>query len=339
MTHLRRPPLPPVIEARSFQRRHPGWAASRPAALPLAALMALGPATALAHGASQAPALSTLWTWEVDPYALLPVVVGTSLYLWLVHRVNARHPLTPVPRRRTVAFFLAVGAFLVAVASPIAVYDDDLFSAHMVQHMVLVFAVPPLLLFSAPMTLLLRAVQPETRRRRLLPIVHSKALEILLFPVLTWLAFVVTLWGTHFTQIYDEAVQNLWLHRLEHFAYVATALLFWWPIVHVDPGPWRLPHVARIMYLALAMAQLIFFSLVLVSASSPLYSSYEASERGWGPSALTDQQAGAALMWIMGVMVFIGGVLLVAYDMMRIEERVTARRERAKQRQPEAKRS
>lgn len=329
MTRLRRPAQPPVTEEPSVQRRQAGFgAARRPAALLLAALMALVPAAALAHGASEAPGVNTLWTWEFDPYALLPVVVGTSLYLWLVDRVNARHPLTPVPRRRTVAFLLAIGAFLVAVASPIAVYDDDLFSAHMVQHMLLVFAVPPLLLFSAPMTLPLRAVRPETRRRLLLPFLHSTALEILLFPVLTWLAFVVTLWGTHFTPIYDDAVQNLWLHRLEHFFYVATALMFWWPIVHIDPGPWRLPHLARIMYLALAMAQLIFFSLVLVSASSPLYSSYEASERTWGPSALTDQQAGAALMWIMGVMVFIGGILLVAYDMMRTEERVTARRER-----------
>ena len=67
---------------------------------------------------------------------------------------------------------------------------------------------------------------------------------------------------------------------------------------------------------------------MLVSANSPLYSSYEATDRTWGPSALTDQQAGASLMWVMGAMVFVGGILLVAYDMMRTEERVTERRER-----------
>ena len=329
MAGLRGPARPPVTEEHSVERQHAGWgAARRGVVLLLTALMALVPAAALAHGASEAPGVSTLWTWEFDPYALLPAVIGTSLYLWLADRVNARHPLTPVPSRRIIAFFLAIGAFLLAVASPIAVYDDDLFSAHMVQHMLLVFAVPPLLLFSAPVTLLLRAVQPEARRRRLLPLLHSTGLKILLFPLVTWLAFVVTLWGTHFTPLYDEAVQNLWVHRLEHFLYVGTALLFWWPIVHSDPGPWRIPHPARILYLALAMAQLIFFSLVLVSPSSPLYSSYEATDRTWGPSALTDQQAGAALMWIMGVMVFIGGILLVAYDWMRTEERVTERRER-----------
>ena len=201
-----------------WQRRLP--------ALGLGALMALVPAAALAHGSSQAPSVSTLWTWELDPYALVPAVVAAALYMWLVARVNALHPGTLVPRRRSVAFFLAIGAFLLAVASPIAVYDDDLFSAHMVQHMLLVFAVPPLLLFSAPVTLLLRAVQPETRRQWLLPFLHSRALEILPFPVLTWLAFVITLWGTHFTPLYDEAAQNLWVHRLEHFLYLGTALLF-----------------------------------------------------------------------------------------------------------------
>lgn len=328
MAGLRGLALPPVIEKRSVARHAGRGAARHGVVLLLAALMALVPTAALAHGSSQAPGVSTLWTWEFDPYALVPAVVAAALYMWLVARVNALHPGTLVPRRRRVAFFLAIGAFLLAVASPIAVYDDDLFSAHMVQHMLLVFAVPPLLLFSAPVTLLLRAVQPETRRQWLLPFLHSRALEILLFPVLTWLAFVITLWGTHFTPLYDEAVQNLWLHRLEHFLYLGTALLFWWPIVHVDPGPWRIPHPARILYLALAMAQLIFFSLVLVSASSPLYSSYEATDRTWGPSALTDQQAGASLMWVMGAMVFVRGILLVAYDMMRTEERVTERRER-----------
>lgn len=294
----------------------------------LAAALALVPSVALAHGATGAPSISTLWNWEFDPYALVPGVVAATLYMWLVARVNALHPGAPVPQRRIVSFYLGLATFFIAVASPVAVYDDDLFSAHMIQHMFLVFAVPPLLLLSAPMTLLLRAVRPGVRRRWLLPLLHSTGLKILLFPGVTWLAFVVTLWGTHFTPLYDEAVQNLWVHRLEHFLYVGSALLFWWPIVHSDPGPWRIPHPARILYLALAMAQLIFFSLVLVSPSSPLYSSYEATDRTWGPSALTDQQAGAALMWIMGVMVFIGGILLVAYDWMRTEERVTERRER-----------
>ncbi|MCL4239803.1 MAG: cytochrome c oxidase assembly protein [Dehalococcoidia bacterium] len=231
----------------------------------LAAGLELLPSVASAHGATGAPGISTLWTWEFDPYALVPGVVAATLYMRLVARVNALHPGAPVQKRRIVSFYLGLATFVIAVASPIAVYDDDLFSAHMIQHMLLVFAVPPLLLLSAPMTLLLRAAQPRLRRRWLLPLLHSTGLKILLFPVVTWLAFVVTLWGTHFTQIYDEAVQNLWLHRLEHFFYVGTALLFWWPIVHVDPGPWRIPHPAKIMYLALAMAQLIFFSLVLVS--------------------------------------------------------------------------
>ena len=133
--------------------------------------------------------------------------------------------------------------------SPIERYDTTLFSVHMVQHLLIVMVAAPLLLIAAPVTLLLRVATPEARQRLILPVLHSRLLRILTNPFVAWSLFAVVMWASHFTPLFDAALEDPFVHFLEHGLYLSTALLFWYPVIAADPGPNRLPHGARVGYL------------------------------------------------------------------------------------------
>lgn len=291
------------------------------------AMLALLPASALAHGPVQPePTLSTLVTgWEFDPFLLLPLALVCWGYWSAVRHVNRAHPNSPVPRRRVVFFALGIVTLLIALASPLAAYDTTLLSAHMWQHMLLTLVAPPLLLLGAPITLLLRVASPRIRKNLILPILHSWPVKVLSFPVVAWLVFAGTMWVSHFTPLYNEALENEWLHRLEHIWYLAAALLFWWPVVGADPAPWRMPYPVRLLYIFLQMPQNTFLALAIYSASEPLYSHYVTQLRTWGPSPLSDQQLGGITMWVVGDMMFIVILAFLAYAWVQHEERSTRR--------------
>jgi putative copper resistance protein D len=228
-----------------------------------------------------------------------------------------------VPRIRAACWLLGLGAILVALQSPIEAYDTTLFSLHMVQHILLTLVGPPLLALGAPITLLLRAVRPETRRRVVLPILHSLPVRIVTFPLVTWLLFALAMWGTHFSPIFNQSLEEPSVHQLEHAFYLVAGCLFWWPVVALDPSPWRMSEPARILYTFLQMPQNSFLGLAIISATAPLYAHYATLARDWGPPVLEDQMMAGALMWVVGDVVFLIAILGIVLSWMRREERET----------------
>jgi putative copper resistance protein D len=279
----------------------------------------------VAHGAAApAPVLpDVLLAWSFDPSIVLPLVLSGAVYRLAVGRVNAAHPGNRVPQIRVVCWFGGLALIWVALQSPIERYDTTLFSVHMVQHVLLTMAAAPLLALGAPITLLLRVVRPGTRRRVVLPMLHSRPVRVLTFPVVTWLLFAVAMWGTHFSPIFDRSLEEPLVHQLEHAAYLISACLFWWPVVGLDPSPWRMTEPVRILYTFLQMPQNSFLGLAIVSATAPLYAHYATLARDWGPSPLVDQQMAGAIMWIAGDLMFFGMVLGTIVAWMRREERGT----------------
>ena len=108
---------------------------------------------------------------------------------------------------------------MLALCSPIEAYEGQLFSVHMVQHMLLELVAAPLILLGAPMTLTLRVASPDVRRG-LLAVLHSRVVAVLTFPLLTWLAFAAVNWGWHFSTLYDQALENEPLHYLQHATFL-----------------------------------------------------------------------------------------------------------------------
>ena len=284
------------------------------------------PQAALAHGeAGPAPRLpGVLLDWGLDPLAFSGIALVAALYLIAVRRVAAAHPRNPHPAYRSWLFGAGLAAIGLALLSPIEVYEGQLFSVHMVQHLLLELVAAPLLLAAAPITLALRAASPAWRRR-LLAFLHSRVVRVLAFPVVAWVLFAAVNWGWHFSTLYDQALEDDPLHYLQHVSFLAASLLFWWPVVAADPGPWRLPHPVRILYLFLAMPQNSFLGVAIMSASSVLYPHYVTNARAWGPTPLEDQQLGGVIMWVVGDLAFLAAMALVVVFWMRHEDRRTVR--------------
>jgi putative membrane protein len=294
-------------------------------------LTATAAETVLAHGPVPpvAPDVANLALgWSIEPAVLLPLVVAAWAWLRLVRRIDRAHPSNPVPRQRSVAFFGGLAAIAVALMSGIDTYDTTLFSIHMVQHLLLTLVAAPLIALSAPITTLLRAATPNVRRRVILPILHSRVMRVLSFPVVAWLLFAAVMWGTHFSPLFDASLENPIIHDLEHALYLGAGLLFWWPAVGLDPSPWRIPHPVRAMYVFLQMPQNTFLAVTILNADAVLYPHYATLVRTWGPSALADQQLAGGLMWICGDILFLSAMAAIIAGWMRHEKVVEAATDR-----------
>jgi putative copper resistance protein D len=299
----------------------------RPAlAAALAAVFAL-PSVASAHGqAPVEPTPATLVTgWSFAPDIWLPVMLAALAYWKARDMVNERHLTNPVPRWRLWSWLAGLAAIVLALASPIEFYDTTLFSAHMVQHLLLTMVAAPLLVLAAPITLLLRVASPDARRRWILPVLHSRVVWLVSYPLVAWVLFAGVMWFAHFTPLFDAALDDLTLHRLEHALFLGTALLFWWPVAGADPSPHRLGYPARLFYLALGMPLSSFLGLVIFSAETVLYPHYLTLVRGWGPTPLEDQQWAGGIMWAGGDLAFVVALLLTAAAWLRHEERQNLR--------------
>ena len=315
---------------RPIRPRTPLWSLAGPAPVLLAAiatalLAALVVASPVAaHGAVPAGPPSVVGLaldWTFEPAVVLPLVTAALAWLWLVRRIDRAHPANPVPRRRTVAFLGGLAAIAVALLSGIEAYDTTLFSIHMVQHLLLTLVATPLLALGAPITTLLRASSPSVRRRIVLPILHSRMMGVLSFPVVAWLVFAGVMWGTHFSPLFDASLEDHLVHDLEHGLYLAAGLLFWWPAIGLDPSPWRMPHPVRAMYVFLQMPQNTFLAVTILNSSVVLYRHYATLARPWGPTVLEDQQTAGGLMWIIGDILFLAGLAAIIAGWMRHEQR------------------
>ena len=300
------------------------WLAAAPMVL---ALLAGAPAAA-AHGdavpaAPDAAAFALGWSFDLTIW--LPLVLAAAAYLWAVRRIDAAHPASPVPRDRPVFFLLGLAAIAVALQSGIERYDTTLFSVHMVQHVILIFLAAPAIVLAAPITLLLRVATPEVRRERILPVLHSRVVRFLGHPLVAWLLFTGVMWGTHFSPLFDAALENVWLHDLEHVLYLGSAILFWWPMVGRDPSPWRMGHPARLLFMFMQMPFNSFLGVAILFSGTVLYPHYATTGRPWGPTPLEDQQAAGALMWGLGDAGFLLALLLATAAWMRHDEADTRR--------------
>ena len=302
----------------------------------VATVLALPVGPVLAHGgvSSPRPAWSTLRTgWEFDPFFIVPAGLAIWAYLAAVRRVNRAHPASPVPRRRPVCFFAGMFALAVAIMSPLAFYDTDLFAVHMVQHILIALVAAPLLAAAAPITLVLRVASPRWRKDVLLPILHSRVVKALSFPVVAWFLFAGVMWISHFSPLFNTALENEWMHRFEHGLYLGSALLFFWPVLGADPTSWPMAHPIRILYVFLQMPQNSFLAVSIALANRVIFPHYETVSRSWGPSPKEDQEWAGNIMWVVGDLCFLAVLVVLAIGWVAYEERATKRGDKARARE------
>ena len=252
----------------------------------------------------------------------MALAVPLGLYVRASRRVRGW------PMSRLAAFCGGVAVLGLALASPVAVLSHGLFSVHMVQHLALTMVAAPLLVLGAPAALALRAA-PGPVRRRLGRVLHSGAVRALGHPLLAWSTFALVMWVSHFSSLYDLALESPALHAAEHALYLGAGVLFWWPVAGLDPGAAHMTHPVRILYLVAALPQQSFLGLAIYSASRVLYPHYATLETpAWAPSPAADQRIAGIVMWVGGDFLFIACLMAAIAAWIRHERREEARVDR-----------
>lgn len=285
----------------------------------------------------QAPTLARLFAWHPQPIPVfeLACVVAAALYgigVWKLSRRGVRWPVT-----RSVCFLIGLILIIVVTATGIGGYGMMLFSAHMVQHMVLSMLAPVMLLLGAPVTLALRALSSTGAvRLRLLTVLHSRAARVLVCPAVTIPVFLVSLYGLYFTPMLDLAMSTQLGHTwmLAHFLLVG--LLFFWPIMGIDPGPRRHGYPTRIAELLITMPFHAFFGIALMMSSAPVSQAFTRPPTAWGIDPVVDQATGGSIAWAFGEIPAFVVLLIVAVQWFRSDDRAARAADRQADRDGEA---
>lgn len=244
------------------------------------------------------------------------LALSGALYGWGLLRMRAA--ARPFPARAVVAFAAALVAAGAALAGPLDDLADASLAWHMAQHLVLVSVVAPLVLLAAPLRLALGAL-PARGATVLARVLNAKPVRLLTNPGVAWVQFVLVLYGTHFSPLYEAALENEAVHACEHVLYLASALVFWTPVLAVAPAPHAPPHPVRILMLFFALPASAFLGFVFYVGKHVLYAHYAAR-----PGALADQVAGGAVMWIAGGTPLLLALLWCIADWGAREQRLAA---------------
>ena len=272
--------------------------------------------------------LQALLYWAWPPVVTIAVALVGALWFRAIRQVAREHPGNPYPRRRTASLVAALTLVLLALQSGLERYDTTLFSMHMIQHLILLFPVPILLLQAGPATLLLRVASSRWRARAL-RVLQSRVVAVISHPLVGWTLLVAVMWGTHLSILFDAALEDPFIHDMEHLLYLGTALLFWAPIFSVDPIRHRLRGAAALIYLIAQMPQNSFLGVAIMWSTTPLYPHYVTLRRAWGPSPLEDQQLAGAIMWLVGDALFLAAIFAVLAALARAEDRPESRYDQA----------
>ncbi|MGD1221176.1 cytochrome c oxidase assembly protein [Streptomyces krungchingensis] len=271
--------------------------------------------------------------WSADPFFLVACLVGLGLYGWGVVRLARRGDKWPVGR--TAAFVVGVLTVMLVMCTGLNDYGMVMFSVHMVQHMVISMLSPILILLGAPITLALRALPvASTRgtkgpRELLLMFLHSRYMRIVTHPAFTIPLFIASLYALYFSPLFDFLMGSKAGHIAMMCHFLAVGLVFFWPIMGVDPGPHRPGHLMRMLELFAGMPFHAFFGIALMMASEPMVSTYKHPPASLGIDALADQSAAGGIAWAFSEVPSVLVLLALLFQWYRSEQRQARRTDRA----------
>ncbi|HLL32825.1 cytochrome c oxidase assembly protein [Streptomyces sp. NPDC052773] len=270
--------------------------------------------------------------WSADPFFLVACLLGLALYGWGVVRLTRRGDKWPVGR--TVSFVAGVLSIGLMMNTALNDYGMVMFSVHMVQHMVISMLSPILLLLGAPITLALRALPPAARgskgpRELLLMLLHSRYMRIVTHPVFTIPLFIASLYALYFTPLFDFLMESKPGHIAMMVHFLATGLVFFWPIMGVDPGPHRPGYLMRMLELFAGMPFHAFFGIALMMASQPMVGTYADPPASLGIDALSDQNAAGGIAWAFSEIPSVLVLIALLFQWYGSEQRQAKRKDRA----------
>ena len=231
------------------------------------------------------PAVPGPWQrWDLHPSVIIGLALLGGLYVYW-------GGLAP-PRRRVASFVGALTVLGLALNGPLHNLSDFyLFSAHMVQHLVLTLVLPPLLLYGTPAWVVRPLLRPRPVMRFARWATRPLAAGVLF-------SAPITLW--HFPQFYEAALEHHGLHVVQHLVFIATAVIMWWPVLSPVPELPRASYAIQLLYLFALGLPMSLAGALITLADRVLYPFYESAPRMWGLTPAADQQLGGLLMWVVG---------------------------------------
>jgi cytochrome c oxidase assembly factor CtaG/cytochrome c2 len=255
--------------------------------------------------------------WNLDPLVLLGLGATAWAYASGV-RAAWRSAGTGrgIGRAHVAAFAGAMTALAVALVSPVDRLGGTLFSAHMVQHLLLILAAAPLLVLAAPDRAFTWAL-PRAARRGLGRLLNRDPVRgiagWLTRPLTAWLLHSVVLWVWHIPGPYAAALESDAIHALEHAGFFVTALLFWWVVLR--PPRRRAAYGLGVLFVFATAMQSGVLGALITFAGSAWYPAHAEGAALWGLTALEDQQLAGLVMWVPAGLVYVlaAGLLCAAW--------------------------
>jgi putative membrane protein len=255
------------------------------------------------------------WThWHNEPFLIGGLVFLGWLHALLAGPLRARlAPGEPHPRRQAAMFYAALVIFYLAVGSPLdQVAERFLFSAHMLQHQLLVYPAALLFLLGLPGWML----RPVTGRPVLRPL-----LRVLTNPVVCGVIYVVVVSGWHAPWLYDWALRDRNVHIAEHFMFFGAALFMWWPLVSPSREFPPAAHAWQMFYLVGVTIGMTPVFAYLTFSQDVLYPTYEFAPRLTTLSPHQDQILAGVMMKLVGMTVSMGLFAVVFYRWYQASEK------------------
>ncbi|MFF0558738.1 cytochrome c oxidase assembly protein [Streptomyces sp. NPDC020472] len=267
-----------------------------------------------------------------DLFFLIGCLAALGLYGWGVARLRRRGDAWPVGR--TVLFTVGVLTIALVMCTRLNDYGMVMFSVHMVQHMVISMLSPILLLLGAPVTLALRALPVAGRgslgpRELLLKLLHSRYMRVITHPAFTISMFIASLYALYFSPLFDFLMGSKVGHIGMMVHFLMVGLIFFWPIMGVDPGPHRPGYVMRMLELFAGMPFHAFFGIAMMMATEPLVEAYKNPPASLGIDALTDQNAAGGIAWAFSEIPSVLVLIALVYQWYHSEQRQAVRKDRA----------
>ncbi len=231
--------------------------------------------------------------WSLHPSVLIGTGLLGALYFWGIGPLRRRYDLGPPAEGWRVACFCGgLLLLLLSLNGPIHDLSDYyLFSVHMLQHLVLTLAVPPLLILGTPGWLLRPLVRPPA---------ILKVARFLTYPAIAALIYSLTIAVWHLAPYYDLMMRSHEVHIATHLMFLVTATIMWWPVASQLPELPRLPYGLAMLYLFLVGIPMQIVAALITLSDRVLYPWYEVAPRTWGLSPHDDQILGGLLMWVPG---------------------------------------
>ena len=240
-------------------------------------------------------------------------VIGLSVLGGLYHWRAAKGPegATPTPGQRA-TFYTALALIFFSLNGWIHDLSDYyLFSAHMVQHLLLTLVAPPLLVMGVPGGML----RPALAWRGVGPAARWATSASIAF-----MAFNLVMVVWHLPPMYSMAMAHHDVHIVQHLCFMVASVLMWWPVLSPLPELPRLSYPGQMLYLFLMTIPMSLIAVSIAYADHILYPAYASAPRLWGISPMQDQLIGALIMWIPGGFFFFAVISVVFFRWQQRDE-------------------